>query len=163
MQLVLDSSVLIAAVQPAEPKHADALVFVDRLRAAITAGDVNAFAPPELWLEVHVVDAAGARAPRARSGALIRIEPGRCVPARTCHQNLSSPAGRGPAPSSAATYGPMGLHGAPRRAPGAGDYGAAASQSHPALAKGMPTVAPLAGKAGPRRIRPRDRAAGRAL
>jgi predicted nucleic acid-binding protein len=56
MRLVVDSSVLIAAVKPAEPEHADALAFVDRLRAALTAGDASAFAPPELWLEVHVVE-----------------------------------------------------------------------------------------------------------
>lgn len=56
MQLVLDSSVLIAAVMPSEPEHAAARDFVERLRAALAAGTASAFAPPELWLEVHVVE-----------------------------------------------------------------------------------------------------------
>jgi predicted nucleic acid-binding protein len=56
MRLVLDSSVLIAAVRPGEPDHANALGFVERLRGAIEAGAVMALAPPELWLEVHVVE-----------------------------------------------------------------------------------------------------------
>jgi predicted nucleic acid-binding protein len=56
MRLVLDSSVLIAAARPAEPHHAAALGFVERLRAALAAAAVEVFAPPELWLEVHVVE-----------------------------------------------------------------------------------------------------------
>ena len=56
MRLVLDSSVLIASVKPAEPDHAPALAFVERLRGALARGDALAFAPPELWLEVHVVE-----------------------------------------------------------------------------------------------------------
>jgi predicted nucleic acid-binding protein len=56
MRLVLDSSVLIAAVQPAEAEHDSALDFVNRLRAAQVAGAESVFAPPELWLEVHVVE-----------------------------------------------------------------------------------------------------------
>ena len=56
MRFVLDSSVLIAAVKPAEPDHAPALAFVERLRPALGTGAVMAFAPPELWLEVHVVE-----------------------------------------------------------------------------------------------------------
>src|SRR4051812_15887610 len=66
MRLVLDSSVLIAAVQPAEPEHADARGFVDRLRAALATGSASAFGPPELWLEVHVVEQ---RLTRSRRGA----------------------------------------------------------------------------------------------
>jgi predicted nucleic acid-binding protein len=56
VHLVLDSSVLIAAVRPPEPEHADARAFVERLRAAQASGTVRAFGPPELWLEVHVVE-----------------------------------------------------------------------------------------------------------
>lgn len=69
MRLVLDSSVLIAAVQPAEPDHEDARAFVQRLRATRDAGavEVEVFAPPELWLEVHVVER---RLARRRHGAL---------------------------------------------------------------------------------------------
>jgi predicted nucleic acid-binding protein len=66
MRLVLDSSVLIAALKPAEPHHAAALDLVDRLRAALAAGTVEVFAPPELWLEVHVVEQ---RLAASRSGA----------------------------------------------------------------------------------------------
>lgn len=66
MRLVLDSSVLIAAVQPGEPEHADARAFVDRLRAALATGAASAFGPPELWLEVHVVEQ---RLARSRRGA----------------------------------------------------------------------------------------------
>jgi predicted nucleic acid-binding protein len=65
MRLVLDSSVLIAAVQPAEPEHADARAFVDRIRPALAAGRASAFGPPELWLEVHVVEQRLARSRRA--------------------------------------------------------------------------------------------------
>ncbi|APR78711.1 Hypothetical protein A7982_04058 [Minicystis rosea] len=54
MRLVLDSSVLIAAIRPNEPDHEDARRFVERLRSAPAAAEV--FAPPELWLEVHVVE-----------------------------------------------------------------------------------------------------------
>jgi predicted nucleic acid-binding protein len=56
VRLVLDSSVLIAAVRPMEPEHADARAFVERLRPAQASGAVRAFGPPELWLEVHVVE-----------------------------------------------------------------------------------------------------------
>src|SRR5690349_7075930 len=56
MRLVLDSSVVIAAVQPAEAEHDGALDFVNRLRAAQHASSGSVFAPPELWLEVHVVE-----------------------------------------------------------------------------------------------------------
>ena len=56
MRLVLDSSVLIAAMRPAEPEHADARAFVDRLRSALGSGAASAFGPPELWLEVYVVE-----------------------------------------------------------------------------------------------------------
>jgi predicted nucleic acid-binding protein len=66
MRVVLDSSVLIAAVRPEEPEHADARAFVDRLRSALAAGEATAFGPPELWLEVHVVEQ---RLARTRRGA----------------------------------------------------------------------------------------------
>jgi predicted nucleic acid-binding protein len=56
VHLVLDSSVLIAAVRPTESEHADARVFVERLRSAQAAGAARTFGPPELWLEVHVVE-----------------------------------------------------------------------------------------------------------
>lgn len=56
MRLVLDSSVLIAAVRPNEPDHADARRFVERLRSSAATGAVEIFAPAELWLEVHVVE-----------------------------------------------------------------------------------------------------------
>jgi hypothetical protein len=73
MRLVLDSSVVIAAVQPAEPEHADARAFVDRLRRALAAGTASAFGPPELWLEAHVVEqrlARSRRGPPALGGPL---------------------------------------------------------------------------------------------
>src|SRR3954454_7370177 len=66
MRLVLDSSVLIAAVQPAEPEHADARAFVERLRSALASGTASAFGPPELWLEARVVEQ---RLARSRRGA----------------------------------------------------------------------------------------------
>ncbi len=56
MRLVLDSSVLIAAVQPAEPDHESACAFVERLRATPLADELSLLAPAELWLEVHVVE-----------------------------------------------------------------------------------------------------------
>lgn len=56
MRIVLDSSVVIAAAQPTEREHASALDFMNRLREAQAAGYDGAFAPPELWLEVHVVE-----------------------------------------------------------------------------------------------------------
>ena len=73
MHLVLDSSVLIAAVRPAEPEHADARAFVERLRSAQASGAVRAFGPPELWMEVHVVEerlAHGRRAAPAPGAAM---------------------------------------------------------------------------------------------
>jgi hypothetical protein len=73
MRLVLDSSVLIASVQPGEPRHGDARGFIDRLREAQAAGTASAHGPPELWLEVHVVEQRLARSRRggpARGGAL---------------------------------------------------------------------------------------------
>lgn len=53
-RLVLDSSLIVAAMKPSEPSHADALDFLDRLREAQERGGASVFAPPELWLEVHV-------------------------------------------------------------------------------------------------------------
>lgn len=67
MRLVLDSSVLVAAMKPAEPGHADARAFLDRLRATVAAGAALAFAPPELWLEVHVAEQRLARTRRNAS------------------------------------------------------------------------------------------------
>ncbi len=73
MHVVLDSSVLIAAVRPAEPDHEGARAFVERLRSALAGGTVRAFGPPELWLEVHVVEerlAHGRRAGHAPGAAM---------------------------------------------------------------------------------------------
>src|SRR4051794_20798140 len=67
MRLVVDSSVVIAAVQTGEALHAEARAFVDRLRAASNDGLACAFAPPELWLEVHVVEQRLARSRRGAS------------------------------------------------------------------------------------------------
>lgn len=66
MRLVLDSSVVIASVRPEEPEHADARAFVERLRSALASGAASVFGPPELWLEVHVVEQ---RLARSRRGA----------------------------------------------------------------------------------------------
>jgi len=55
VRLVLDSSVLVAAMKEADPGHADAVDFLDRLRAAHAAGRAEVFAPPELWFEVRAV------------------------------------------------------------------------------------------------------------
>lgn len=76
-RLVLDASVVIAAGQPAEAAHADALAFLDRLRAATSAGRAQAFAPPELWLEVYVAEQRLARAegrPPANALAGLTVE-----------------------------------------------------------------------------------------
>jgi predicted nucleic acid-binding protein len=73
MRLVLDSSVVIAAVQTGEPEHGSALGFVNRLRSTLPAGTTQVFAPPELWLEVHVVEqrlALSRRGGPAPGGAL---------------------------------------------------------------------------------------------
>jgi predicted nucleic acid-binding protein len=73
MRLVLDSSVLIAAVQPSEADHESARAFVERLRSAPDPGAVSLLAPPELWLEVHVVEtrlALSRRGGPAPGGAL---------------------------------------------------------------------------------------------
>lgn len=52
--VVLDSSVVIAAMRPSEPGHGDALDFLGRARAAQEREGARVLAPPELWLEVHV-------------------------------------------------------------------------------------------------------------
>jgi predicted nucleic acid-binding protein len=73
VRLVLDSSVLIAAVRPAEPDHTYACTFVERLRSAQASGTVHTFGPPELWLEVHIVEerlAHGRRAEYAPGAAM---------------------------------------------------------------------------------------------
>jgi len=53
MRLVLDSSVLIAAIRPTEAEHADARAFVDQLRSVQPSSEVSLFGPPELWLELR--------------------------------------------------------------------------------------------------------------
>jgi predicted nucleic acid-binding protein len=53
-RLVLDSSVLVAAMKPSEPGHADAADLLERLRRARALAEVELFAPPELWLEARV-------------------------------------------------------------------------------------------------------------
>ncbi|XXT17906.1 hypothetical protein WME94_47530 [Sorangium sp. So ce429] len=67
MRLVLDSSVAIASMKPAEPGYADALAFLERARAAVAAGRARVLAPAELWLEVYVAEQrlAASRASRA--------------------------------------------------------------------------------------------------
>jgi predicted nucleic acid-binding protein len=73
MRLVLDSSVMIAAIRPDEADHDDARAFVARLRSAQAAGAVSVFGPPELWLEAHVVEqrlASSRRGPPALGSAL---------------------------------------------------------------------------------------------
>jgi predicted nucleic acid-binding protein len=72
VRLVLDSSVVIAAIRPDEPEHEDARSFIARLRGALAVGEAAAFGPPELWLEAHVVEARLARSRRgpASGGAL---------------------------------------------------------------------------------------------
>jgi predicted nucleic acid-binding protein len=73
MRLVLDSSVVIAAIRPDEPDHEAARAFVARLRSAQTSGAVSVFGPPELWLEAHVVEqrlANSRRGPPAVGSAL---------------------------------------------------------------------------------------------
>ena len=52
IRLVLDSSVLIAAMKPEEAHHPDAVGFLERARDARQA--IELFAPPELWIEVRV-------------------------------------------------------------------------------------------------------------
>jgi predicted nucleic acid-binding protein len=63
IRLVLDSSVLIAAMKRGEAHHPDALDFMVRVREA--SGVVALFAPPELWLEVRV---AAQKMEKARNG-----------------------------------------------------------------------------------------------
>ena len=77
MRLVLDSSVLIAAVKPSEPGHAASVELLGRLRCAIASGEATAFAPPELWLEVHVVEQRLAASGRGVAGVAmsgLRVE-----------------------------------------------------------------------------------------
>ncbi|WP_437632319.1 PIN domain-containing protein [Sorangium sp. So ce854] len=72
MRIVLDSSVAIASMRPAEPGHADALAFLERVRAAVAAGEARVLAPPELWLEVYVAEqrlASSRRGAPAAAGA----------------------------------------------------------------------------------------------
>lgn len=53
-RVVLDSSVVVAAMRPPEPGHDDAVAFLERLRDAEARGRAVLFAPPELWFEVRV-------------------------------------------------------------------------------------------------------------
>lgn len=80
MRIVLDSSVAIASMKPAEPGHADALAFLERARAAVAAGATRVLAPPELWLEVYVAEqrlvaprASPRRAPAASASPLAAL------------------------------------------------------------------------------------------
>ncbi|WP_438024536.1 PIN domain-containing protein [Sorangium sp. So ce233] len=80
MRIVLDSSVAIASMKPAEPGHADALAFLERARAAVAAGAARVLAPPELWLEVYVAEqrlaaprASPRRAPAASASPLAAL------------------------------------------------------------------------------------------
>jgi predicted nucleic acid-binding protein len=66
VRLVLDSSVLIAALKPEEPGHEGARDFMERLREAQASGEVRAFGPPELWLEVYVAEQRLAHARHGR-------------------------------------------------------------------------------------------------
>jgi predicted nucleic acid-binding protein len=76
VRLVLDSSVIVAAMKPGEPGHADAVEFLARLRGACARGVAEIFAPPELWLEVHVAAARiGPDAPRPMEGLTIALVP----------------------------------------------------------------------------------------
>ncbi|WP_437598265.1 PIN domain-containing protein [Sorangium sp. So ce590] len=77
MRIVLDSSVAIASMKPAEAGHADALAFLERARAAVAAGAARVLAPPELWLEVYVAEqrlAASRRGAPAAASALRGLE-----------------------------------------------------------------------------------------
>jgi predicted nucleic acid-binding protein len=66
-RVVLDSSVLVAAMKSGEPNHADALDLLARLRSA--GGAVEIFAPPELWLEARV---AAMKFERSSGGAPVQ-------------------------------------------------------------------------------------------
>jgi len=110
MRLVLDSSVLIASIRPAEPGHEDARAFLDRLRAAQTSGSARAFGPPELWLEVHVVEQrlAGSRrgAPTRKSaleGLALELVAPEGVEALTAFLEVLTKRMRGRRPFSNAT------------------------------------------------------------
>ncbi len=70
MRLVLDSSVVIAAVRPDEPEHADSRGFLVRGRAALASGTLTLLGPPELWLEPRGGAADRAARPAAPRGAL---------------------------------------------------------------------------------------------
>jgi predicted nucleic acid-binding protein len=61
VRLVLDSSVLVAAMRPTEPGHADSAEFLDDLRGGVERGAAVVFAPPELWIEAHVAVQKGAK------------------------------------------------------------------------------------------------------
>lgn len=84
MRLVLDSSVAIAAIRPDEADHPDARAFVERLRAASPESGIELLAPPELWLEVHVVEQRLARSRRGGApaqGAMEGLSITLCAPA----------------------------------------------------------------------------------
>jgi hypothetical protein len=60
-RLVLDSSVLVAAMRPTEPGHADSAELLADLRSGVQRGAALVFAPPELWIEAHVAAQKGAK------------------------------------------------------------------------------------------------------
>ncbi|WP_437588257.1 PIN domain-containing protein [Sorangium sp. So ce1000] len=70
MRIVLDSSVAIASMKPAEPGNADAVAFLERARAAVAAGAARVLAPPELWMEVYVAEQRLAASRRAAPAAV---------------------------------------------------------------------------------------------
>lgn len=73
VRLVLDSSVLVAAMRPTEPGHADSAEFLTDLRDGVRRGAALVFAPPELWIEAHVAVQKGAKG-GARAPALDAAE-----------------------------------------------------------------------------------------
>jgi predicted nucleic acid-binding protein len=67
-RVVLDSSVIVAAMRPPEPGHGDAVAFLERLRDAEARGAAHLFAPPELWFEVRVAAQKAAQKTAAARG-----------------------------------------------------------------------------------------------
>ncbi|WP_437732444.1 PIN domain-containing protein [Sorangium sp. So ce1335] len=97
MRIVLDSSVAIASMRPAEPGHADALAFLERARAAVAAGGARVLAPPELWLEVYVAEQrlAASRASRASPQRAPAASAGPLAALAGLEVELVAPAGEG--------------------------------------------------------------------
>ncbi|WP_437305151.1 PIN domain-containing protein [Sorangium sp. So ce388] len=90
MRIVLDSSVAIASMKPAEPGHADALAFLERARAVVAAGGARVLAPAELWLEVYVAEQRLA-ASRASRASPARVSPQRAPAIRAPAAASESP------------------------------------------------------------------------